>query len=77
MTALFWMFIIEVLPPRWSEFFFYLLVSFPLGLGFSFWKHKKNQHKLENIDKARARRTTVSSLASIEQLCLTLLGITC
>jgi hypothetical protein len=56
MTALFWMFVIEILPPRWGEFFFYLLVGFPLGLGFSFWKHKKNQHKMENIDKARPRR---------------------
>ena len=51
--ALFWMFVFEIMPPRWGEYFLYIVVGFPVGLGFSFWKHKTEQHKLENIDKAR------------------------
>lgn len=53
-SALFWMLVIEVLPPRWGEFCFYLVLCVPVGLGLSFWRHKVKQHKAENIEKVQA-----------------------
>ena len=53
LTAVFWLFLIEVMPPRFGEWFLYTIAGLPLGFGYSFWRHKNQQHKNENIDKAR------------------------
>lgn len=44
--------ILELFPPHWSEAATWtLLWGIPSGLGFSFWKHKNEQHKAEDIAK--------------------------
>lgn len=53
LVAGFWILVIEVLPPRWGEFYFFLVVGLPVGLGLSLWRHKVKQHKAENIEKVR------------------------
>ncbi len=53
LTGLFWLFLIEVMPPRLGEYLWYLILGLPLGFGYGFWRHKNVQHKNENIDKAR------------------------
>lgn len=43
---------IELFPPRWGELVLWtVLFGVPCGVGFSFWKHKNEQHKAENIEK--------------------------
>ena len=55
LTALFWLFLIEIMPPRLGEYLWYAMLGLPLGFGYGFWRHKNQQHKNENIDKACAR----------------------
>lgn len=50
---MFWMMVIDWLPPRWGEFTLYMVLSAPAGLGLSFWRHKVKQHKAENIEKVQ------------------------
>jgi len=70
-TGLFWLFLIEVMPPRLGEYLWYLILGLPLGFGYGFWRHKNVQHKNENIDKARARHATCS-----ETRCCITAGVT-
>ena len=68
-TVLFWVAVIDILPPHWGEFSLYsLLVGLPAGLGLSFWKHKVKQHKAENIEKVRFSQICDLSLSFLSGL---------
>lgn len=56
LAALGLLLMIELFPPRWGELVLWSLFFWvPCGVGFSFWKHKNEQHKAENIEKVGSR----------------------